>query len=55
MRVTRLILALPVVLTLSLAGCQSDLITGPAGDDLHAGSGPLSPANDECDPHNLPC
>lgn len=55
MRATRLLLALPLVLTLAIAGCQSDGLTGPDGDELHARSGPLAPASDPCDPNLIPC
>jgi len=55
MRATRLLAALPLVLTLAFAGCQSDGPTGLASDEIPAASGPLSVAEGECDPNLLPC
>jgi len=55
MRATQLLLALPLVISLVLAGCQSDSLTGPAGDQVQSATGPLSPADDTCDPNLIPC
>ena len=55
MRVTRLILVLPLVLTLAIAACQAGSLTGPAGERVESASGPLSPAGGPCDPNLIPC
>lgn len=53
MRATRLLLALPIALTLLVSSCQSDTVVGPA--DTRTDSGHLATSGDTCDPNGLPC